>query len=254
MTRQHTIPTSWIRQQGPYHTVVKVPLEAHTELFRWGKTEDDWQDGRWEWLGCPSEAAWLELLRHGDRTARKRAEARGAGAVMESAMKAHLEAPRIVQSVVGSVVVPAAIAGHPLACVRRQQVAQPVKRLWVDLHAPASETAESFFGRMTRALAECVAASRRQPVEVVAYTAGVHSSAYPFDRPGICAYTVVPVSLHTWARLGQVLHPTFYRTCMFAVVGLGSARNAHREVYQTSRGYGAQALKKFGIDIDTFKP
>lgn len=252
----HELPDHWIRERGPDHTIVKLPLSAMADVdaaIEAGVIQDHATLSDWDWVGC-SRKTWYELLSHvGDKNARTRAEKKGVGKLMESRMKADLQTPQPRASVVGAVVAPAAIAGHPLSCVRRQAVTMPVRRFWVNLWAVCFESAESFFARLTDQLAEAVAVSRRQPVEIIAY-AGGGCSVRPFGKSDLLVYTVIPVSLHDWNRLGAILHPAYFRRGYHAVEALGAASKCSGSGFSGEGRNGERFLQSIGVNPDTFKP
>lgn len=254
MTRLYEIPPGWVREKREDFLVLRVPWQAMADV---DESIDDLPgcDGlnQWDWVGC-SRSQWQDFISAtGDKTARQRAEKRGAAKLMESKLKAEFQTPQPRACVVGSVVAPAAIAGHPLACVRRKADALPVRRFWINLWAVCFESAESFFERMTAQLAEAVAASRRQPVEVVAYAGGTVSTPAMGCR-NVLFYTVVQVGLHDWNRLGAVLHPAWLRRGFLGTHAIAAnGRNIGGSMHADGQD-GPRYLKKWAINPDTYKP
>jgi hypothetical protein len=250
----HEIPPSWVREKRDNFLVLRVPMTAMVDVDASISTiRDGDMLGDWRWVGCTGQQ-WQEFLTAtGDKTARQRAEKRSAAKLMESKMKADFQTPQPRACVVGSVVAPAAIAGHPLACVRRKADALPVRRFWINLWAACSESADSFFGRMTAQLAEAVAASRRQPVEVVAYAGGRVSRA-AMGCHNVLFYTVVSVGLHDWNKLGAVLHPAWLRRGFIGVHGIATEQKWVAESMHADGQDGLRYLERWGIDPNTYKP
>lgn len=250
----HELPAHWVREKRENFVVVKIPISAMEDVdASIGTIQDNEQLGEWDWVGCSAEQWQAFMSPVGDKTARQRAEKRGATKLMEAKLKADFQTPQPRPSIVGSVVAPAAIAGHPLACVRRKADALPVRRFWINLWAACSESADSFFGRMTAQLAEAVAASRRQPVEVVVY-AGGKVRARVLGCSQVLFYTVVPVGLHDWNKLGAVLHPAWLRRGFLGVHGIATPGHTIYESMHSDGMDGPRYLKAWGIDPDTYKP
>ena len=219
------IPDSWVSSTGEA-TLIKIPADQLAWLHSHLRSVAENETAK-ECLSCKNAefrggtlADWERLVATGDLSTLDRSRTAKTLAISERALRADVTRLSLQPSIVGSVVVPACLAGHPLSCVSRSPKLVKTLEVWINTCFSCAVTVDEIFACLSPALATAVGQSRVRPVVIHAVSAhtALSNCRDQWDNGRLAVQVDLVVTPHSWPRLGLLLHPLVLRSLTLGLI------------------------------------